>query len=233
MKKLVGILLVFVFFSSFLSVNASVVKEERKVGSFSGVSSCCGIEVYITEGSSSTIRVEADNAIINDIVTKVKGGVLDISIKSDIFNNRRIQGKMKVYVSAKNLSSIHASSSSKIIGSGKFKGENVEIRASSAGDIILDITAEKITCKVSSGANATVKGSASYANISASSGSNAKMKEMVVNKADVSASSGSDVEIWVKENIKARASSGSSISYYGSPARSDVSSSSGANIKKK
>lgn len=233
MKKIIGVLLVITFLSSCLNINANIVEEERTVGSFSGVSSCCGIDVYITEGSSSTIRVQADNAIINDIVTKVKDGVLDISLKNNTFNKKLMKGKMVVYISAKDLSSIHASSSSKIKGSGKFRGKDVAIHASSAGEIALELTAENITCKVSSGANVTVKGTASYANISASSGSDARMKEMIVNRADVSTSSGSDAKIWVKENIKARASSGSSISYYGNPTDKDVSSSSGASIRAK
>ncbi len=234
MKKIIGVVLLCgVLFSSCL-FSGNIVEEERTVEAFTGIKSCCGIDVYIAEGNSSTIRVEADDAIIDNIVTEVTDSVLNISYRNDT-NEKFSWGmkKMSVYVTAQDLTLIDASSASDVRSEGELNAKDIEINANSAADIFLELEAENVTCRANSGSDITLIGTASSANISAASGANIRMKEMIVNKAVVDASSGSDVDIWVKEEIEANASSGSDINYYGNPPHAKVSPSSGADIRKK
>jgi len=232
MKKLHIILVLCCLITT--SIYAQNVTQERNINSFSGIKVCCGIDLYLSEGTSSILKITANPDVIDRVLTEVKGGVLNVSVKNDPdrrFNNN--QGGIKVYVSANNLNLIEASSGSDIKGQTKINAKEIKLSASSSGDITLDLYATHIIGNASSGSDIKVTGSATSAKLSASSGSDIKMKGMSVLIADVKASSGSDIEITVKEEINAKASSGSDIEYYGNPTRVNVSSSSGGSIKRK
>lgn len=233
MKKSNIVLLLFCFIT--ISIyGRNIITQERTIGVFSGISVCCGIDVYLSEGSSRTLTVETDAETMERVEAFVDKGVLHISVKkkdSEWF--KRNNNSIAVYVKASNLTYINASSGSDIKGQTDIKAKDIEISAGSAGDIELTLYAVNVKCSAGSGSDIKLKGKATYANISASSGSDILMEDFSVLKADAKASSGSDINITVKEEINAKANSGADIDYYGNPTIVNVSSSSGGSITRK
>ncbi|MDR1056398.1 MAG: DUF2807 domain-containing protein [Prevotellaceae bacterium] len=210
-----------------------VVSEERSVGSFDKINSCCGIDVYITEGTLSTLKVETNyEEMLDEIITRVKDDELEISLKR---NNRKGMRnlKMKVYVSATGLKLIDASSGSDIYSTNQLNTDNIELSASSGADITLDLKADNINCKATSGSDIKLKGTAQFAKLRANSGADIKMRDMTVARADAKASSGSDIVLYVTDELDANASSGADITYYGNPKNVNKRASSRGDITRK
>ncbi|MBP7508227.1 MAG: DUF2807 domain-containing protein [Prolixibacteraceae bacterium] len=206
--------------------DGNVVKETRKVMPFDEIKASAGIDVFIFQGDEEKVLVEADENLMDCIITEVKESTLKCYIDCNI----RHASKINVYVNYKKLNSLSASSGSDISGETLLKTDVLKINVDSGADIKVAVEAKELFCNVSSGAGATIEGTSDYFKGIASSGADIDGKSLTVKTCDLNASSAGDIKVSVTEKVIADASSGGDISYYGNPEIEHVSSSSGGDV---
>lgn len=209
--------------------NRDVVTKDRKAESFTGIKVSSGIDIYLKQGSNESISVEADENLHEYIITEVKNNVLNVYTDANIRDAER----KRVYVTMREVNSVSASSAGDVIGETPIKTDRLELSASSAGDIKLEVTAKEIKLDISSSGDITLTGVAETLDGSLSSAGNLNAFDLKVREADISASSAGDADINVSEKITARASSAGDINYIGNPKFIDAHSSSAGSIHKR
>ncbi len=210
--------------------NNDVVTKERKTESFTGVKVSTGIDVYLTQGNNDgTLSVEADENLHEYIITEVKNDVLHVYTDANI---RKAERK-RVYVTMKEVNSVRTSSAGDVIGQSAVKTDKLELSASSAGDIKLEVYANDIEVDISSSGDITLSGEADMLNADLSSAGDLNAYNLKAREADISVSSAGDADIYVTEKINARASSAGDINYKGDPKFIDVHTSSAGGIHKR
>jgi hypothetical protein len=209
--------------------DGDVVKKERTASSFNGLRVSTGIDVYLKQADKESIAVEADENLHEYILTEVKDGVLHVYTDANIR-----EAKMKrVYVTMKDITSLRTSSAGDIIGETPVKVTDIEISASSAGNIRLEVYARTIEVNISSSGDVSLSGESGTLKADLSSAGDLEAYNLKVNEADVSASSAGDARINVSQKITARASSAGDISFQGDPKYVDAHSSSAGGIHRK
>lgn len=223
-------------------------EETRSLSSFSKVSTHEGIVVYLEEGNREEARIVSDNIDLEDILTDVSGSTLKIHLDGNNYRNVDVE----VYVTYKSLTALRASSAGSIIAkdrietSGDFdvdvssagdvsatiKADELSIDASSAGDAKLEVDVDEIDAEVSSSGDIEITGTARYQDVQASSSGDYDAYDVVCEEVEAGVSSGGSIKVNVTSKIDARASSGGSVRYKGSPKYVDVSSSSGGSVRK-
>jgi len=209
--------------------NNDVVTKKRKAASFTGVRVSTGIDVHLRQGNNETLSVEADENLHEYIITEVRQGVLHVYTDANI---RKAERK-RVYVTMKEVESIKTSSAGDVVGETPIKCDRLELSASSAGDIKLEISAKELKVNISSSGDITLSGEADILDADLSSAGDLNAVNLEVREADVSASSAGDADINVSERLRARASSAGDINYRGNPQYVDSHSSSGGGIRKR
>jgi hypothetical protein len=209
--------------------NGKVVKEERNLSGFEAITVSNGIDVQITQDTFEKVVVEADENIQKVLKTVVSGGKLKIYLEEGVYHAE----KMKVHVTLKQLKSLEGNSGSDVKSANGIKSENLKIHASSGSEVKMEVLCGQLTLESSSGSELTVSGTAQWLKASSSSGSELKAAKLVAEKGDVSASSGSDLDVTVTKEVKAHASSGSDVNVYGNPPVRDTSKSSGGDVSYK
>lgn len=209
--------------------NNHVVKKEREAGKFTGLRVSSGIDAYLKQGNDESIAVEADENLHEYIITEIRDGVLHIYTEANI---REAEMK-RVYVTMKEISSLKTTSAGDIIGETPVKTDNLELSASSAGDIKLEVLVKEIEADISSSGDVTLNGEADILNADLSSAGDLNAYGLEVREADVSVSSAGDADISVSERLKARASSAGDINYRGNPKYVDAHSSSAGGVHRK
>lgn len=212
-----------------VSGNGNVTKETRKVETFDGIKASAGINVFLFQGNEEKVVVEADENLHDCIITEVKGSTLHCYIDCNVHFSR----EMNVYVNYKMLNKINASSGSDVSGETVLKTDLLNIDVSSGADVKIEVDAQTVYCDVSSGSDATIKGKAEHFQGSASSGADIKANELTVKTCDVNASSAGDIRITTTQRIKASASSGGDITYYGNPESEHIDESSGGDVSRR
>jgi hypothetical protein len=89
--------------------------ENRKAKNFSAIKVSAGIDLYLTMGETESVKIVADDDIIDNIVTEVKDGTLRIYMKKGNWFNWGGNKTRKAYVSVKELNRLDASSGSDVI----------------------------------------------------------------------------------------------------------------------
>ena len=209
--------------------NRIVVTKERKAESFTGVKVSSGIDVYLKQGSIETISVEADENLHEYIITEVRAGVLNVYTDANI----RFAERKRVNVTMKEVNSVRVASAGDVIGETPIKTDRLELSASSAGDIKLEVNAKELKLDISSSGDITLTGEAETLDCNLSSAGDLNAFDLKVREANISASSAGDADINVSEKITARASSAGDINYMGNPKYIDVHSSSAGSIKRR
>lgn len=210
--------------------NGNVVKETRTVNeSFSKIKATEGLNVYVTQGNSEGITVEADENLQDLILTEVKDGVLKIHCKEQI---GRASSK-KVNVNFRSITALTSTSGSSVYATNTITSEKLALKSSSGSSMKVKVNANDLSCDSSSGSSLKVSGETITLTAEASSGSNIKAGDLKAESSEVSASSGANLTVNTSKALIAKASSGGGVKYYGNPEMLDTDKSSGGSIRKK
>jgi hypothetical protein len=209
--------------------NGKVVTRERNIENFTGIRVSTGIDVYLKQGNNESLSVEADENIQDFILTEVRGDILNIYTEESIRDAKR----KRVYVTTKEVNSIRTSSAGDVYGESPIKSDRLELSASSAGNIKLEVSAKEIKINISSSGDITISGDTEVLEADLSSAGDLNAYDLTTKEADVSASSAGDADINVSEKLTARASSAGDINYMGNPKYIDAHSSSAGGVHKR
>jgi phage baseplate assembly protein gpV len=193
--------------------------EDRPVSGFHAVESSGSFYVYITQGSTESVKVEAPDDVIKNVLTEVKDGTLHIYTKEkftwkNLFNNK----KVSVYVTVKNIDAISLSGS----GSVTFKdgintSGNASVHVSGSGNISGKLTAKALDASVSGSGNLKLSGSAHDQNVSVSGSGGYSARDFTSSNVSVSVSGSGSASVYASENLNAHVSGSGGVHYGGNP----------------
>ena len=209
--------------------NGNVITEKRIINeSFTKIEVSRGIEVIVEQDSNTAIEVEADDNIIKHITTKVENGVLVISTDESIDSAEAETVRVKTAV----IKGLEASSGSNISSKSTLKGTNIAVKSSSGSEIEATLEYDSVKSESTSGSEITLSGKTLKLQSHSSSGSEINASNLLVNDVIAEASSGSSTTVNPLVSLNAKASSGSSINYRGTPKTISKEENSGGDVTK-
>lgn len=220
--------------ASLLSCTAQAqVKQPRHLTDFQKVQSSGGIDVFLTQGSSTSVVVEAAPEAQAHVVTEVAGGTLKIgweqnySWRNLLSNNR----KVNVYITCPRLTGLSLSGGADAKGESNFSADDFRIDASGGSDVKLQLNAKSLTIQASGGSDVDLAGRVDRQKVDVSGGSDYNGFALRSTTATVSASGGSDANVLVDGELSSSASGGSDIHYKGSARVASSSHSGGGSVR--
>lgn len=211
--------------------NGDITTESRNVnGNFTGIDVCCAIKVELTQASSNSIRVEADENILEYVITEIEGDDLHIHFRKGI--NVRTTKAVKVYVNLAELDEIEASGAAQVMTMGTFNGDELEIDCNSASVVKIDFQGNEVSVDVNSAAIVELEGRSQRIELEASSAGRIDAKEHTASEAEAKANSAAVISIGVTDKLNADANSAASIRYRGNPDKLYTDTNSGGRVKK-
>ena len=220
--------LTLLFLNSFMMPD--VPKEEvRKLDTFSGIGISISADVYYTPGNAHEIKIEGDAKDVEDLITKVEDGFLQVKYPSSW---RVRHSKLTIYITSKELDAVKISGSAKFKSGEPVTADEMEFAVSGSGDIHFEkLNADEVDVKISgSGDIILLNGNSDElsAKISGSGKLNAEAFE--VNEFSASISGSGSVRITAKEELDVRISGSGKVYYHGTPRVNSSSSGSGKTV---
>src|SRR6476620_3109161 len=121
-----------------VSGNGNVITQQRTITDFNAVDLQGGFNVYVSQGNAFDVKVEADENLMEYIVTEKEGDELEVHFKDNY--NIHTSGPVKVYVTAPNYTQLAVSGSGKLISQTKItNASQLGIDISGSGDANLDV----------------------------------------------------------------------------------------------
>ena len=208
-----------------------VITENRTASGFNNVDISGAIDVYVKQDSVSSVKVEADDNILEYIQVHSDGSTLEIYTE----NNIRLKptNKIKVYISNPQYKEIQVSGASSIRCENEItSADAIDIGLSGASDGRLELNAPKISVHLTGASNTSIKGKTKDFEGSASGASEIRGFDLLSENADVDASGASHIEIFASVKIDGQSSGASSVAYKGN-AQSSVEKSGASSVNKK
>ena len=209
--------------------NGNVVKEDRIISdNFNSIEVSRGMDVYLTQGNTVGILVEADENLHDIIITEVEYNILKIYADENISSSKA----KKVFVNFKDIQNIKSTSGSDVYSTNLIKTESIKLSTTSGSDMELELEADVIECESTSGSDLRLAGTANKLYAKATSGSDIKARDLRVGYCKASATSGAGITLNASEELYAKATSGGDIKYYGNPEKITKKDGTSGNISK-
>lgn len=206
--------------------SGNIVKEERKLNSFTNVSVKTGIDCEIKQAADFQVTVEADDNVIKEIKTRVENGTL--VIESDFNSFYNVTKKVTVYMPI--ISNLESTSGSTLKSLNTLIGTNISLKSSSGSSMDATVESDTISLETSSGSEQNIKGKALKLYATSSSGSTIDADEVIANDVAAQSTSGSSIDVNPIVSLDGKASSGSSIHYKNNPKKVNKEESSGGSV---
>ncbi|MBD1392512.1 DUF2807 domain-containing protein [Mucilaginibacter sp. ZB1P21] len=150
------------------NTNKSFGSEDRHLSGFNAVSVAGSFDVYITQGSSESVKVEAPDDVIDRIVTEVEGGVLKIYNKKNNGMTWNWNGNKKivVYVSIKDVNMVSLAGSGDVYFKGGLHAPSLKLKLAGSGDLTGKVDVRSLESSLSGSGDITISGRAESSSVS-------------------------------------------------------------------
>ncbi|MCR6719977.1 MAG: DUF2807 domain-containing protein [Chitinophagaceae bacterium] len=193
--------------------NGNVVTETHDLTGFTEISVGGAIDLYISQGSSYSIKVVTDENLHEFVSIRKDGDELEIRPE----HNMNLNGSsgIKVYVTCPTIHKLGASGASDIVAETALQGGELSIDLSGASSAKVELDYTDVDLELSGASSAELRGNAKRIAIEGSGASEVKAMDLTTADADVDISGASNVSIFVTESLKAEASGASEIVHSG------------------
>ena len=191
-----------------------IISDTRSVSGFHSIEVSGAIDVYIRQDSSTSIKVEADDNLLQYIEVYTDNSTLIIRTQHRIW--LKPTNKIKVYVSNPLYRELEVSGASSILSENEITSdETLRVGLSGASDAKLEFNAPRISVDISGASDLTIRGRTKDLDAGASGASEIKCFDLLAENADVEASGASSAEVYASVKLVGSASGASNIKYKG------------------
>lgn len=209
-------------------------QKTRSASGFNGIQVSHGIDLYLTQSSAESLRLEAKGVEEDEVVSEVKEGVLVLRINRESgIGSWGKNRSVKAYVSFKTLEKLRAGGGSDVYTQGTLNVGDLSVDLGGGSDARMDLKANHFSISAGGGSDADLSGSAHVFDVSASGGSDIKATDFKADVVRVKASGGSDAHVYATKEISAEASGGSDIYYAGGAKTVSVRKSGGSDVTRR
>lgn len=142
---------------------------DRHLSGFNGINVAGSFDVFITQGATESVKVEAPSNVIDKILTEVNGGILKIYSKHDNFNWGNWWGnhkKIAIYVTTKDLNAISLTGSGDVSFREGFTTNILRLRISGSGDMSGKLQVKTLESSISGSGDMKLSGRAESSTVS-------------------------------------------------------------------
>lgn len=206
--------------------SGSMTTEYRQAPDFNKVYLKGNIDVFLSQDTTFSVRVEAGENLIDYIETNVVNGEMIIH---EANNNLANTKPIKVYINADSLDNIV------LEGSGNFDGNNIlsnnlSVLLTGSGNMNINTTAPTVNFNLKGSGDAYILGNTNNLNLLLQGSGEVNAKFLQAHVATVTINGSGDAIVTVLDTLSAVVNGSGDIDYYGSPSSVSASENGSGNI---
>lgn len=195
-----------------------IISQTREVSGFDSIEVSYPAEVSVSQGSSESVTVEADDNFLPGLKTEVRNKTLRIFY--EVQNNKRVNASKPIQITivVKELKDVDFESAGKLTLTG-LETDDLSVSVSGAADLKLEkINARNLSVNLSGAGSMSASGTADDLRLDISGFGSYNGKEMHSQTANVTLSGAGSATVWVDDELDAQISGAGSVDYYGDAA---------------
>ncbi|MBI5913886.1 MAG: DUF2807 domain-containing protein [Bacteroidetes bacterium] len=189
--------------------------------SFNGIAMTISGDVYLRQGGTQSVKIEAQQNIIDNLKKEVKDGVWKIGFNKNVRDHESI----KIWVTVPDLKSVAVSGSGSIIGENAFSSlGDLSLAISGSGDIKLESNSNALDVAISGSGDMELSGSTGNSNMKISGSGDISAFGLSTKSCTVKISGSGDSSVSVSDQLEVAIAGSGDVYYKGRPSvRSKIS----------
>jgi Putative auto-transporter adhesin, head GIN domain len=211
--------------------NGNTTTQERTPGSFTEIEQRGSYDIYLTQGSASTVKIEAEDNLIGYIETEVNGSKLKIRTQ-DGFNLKPTHG-IKIYITSPAFNSISSAGSGNIYSQGVIKNSSkIECETTGSADMELSVDAPEIKTQVTGSGDIKINGSTGKFTVGITGSGDVKAAELKAEDAKVNITGSGNAEVFASVKLDVSVAGSGDVKYKGNAPQINTSMHGSGSLKK-
>ena len=196
--------------------SGKIVTEKRDVSDFDAVEVSYPAEVFIKQGNTESLEIQADDNLLPNLKTQVRNGKLEIFYRREDGKHVNPTKTPRITIVVKDLSDVDFNSAGELTIE-KLRTDNLDVSLSGAGNLNLeDVQLKGLGVSLSGAGSMTASGTAEDLDMNISGFGDFKGGDLHSQVARVDISGAGSATVWVDDDLTAGISGAGSIDYYGS-----------------
>jgi len=197
--------------------SGNVTTQTREVKDFDSIEVSYPAEVYVTQGTSESLKIEAEDNVLEGLQTRVRNGVLEIFYKVEEGKAVRPTKTPVITIVVKDLDEVDFESAGSIELTG-IETESLTVSVSGAGELKLkEIDVKDLAVNLSGAGSMSASGTTNTLDVNISGFGDFGGRNLHSQDASVNISGAGSATVAVDDQLDATISGAGSINYYGSP----------------
>ena len=197
--------------------SGDVITQTRSVPSFHTVAYHGSGEVYLTQGSTDSVKITAEDNVLEYLVTTVDDGTLDIYM--DEYETVIPTEVIKVHITVDDLKKVELSGGAILKGENTITSNTLKIEVSGSSDeITLDVDCNELETVVSGGATMQLSGTADEHTSKVSGTADVNAFDLITERTAITISGIADYDVYASSRLDVFISGSGQVYYKGSPA---------------
>jgi hypothetical protein len=191
------------------------VTESRDIGTFTQVETSGSLKIVLSQDSTSSVRILADDNIQEEIQTRLSGNTLKI----DIDGNFCDAGPVTIYLSSKDYQKIESSGSVEVLSEGKLNLNELDLELHGSSKVMLDLNVKSLRTSSSGSSEIVLKGQAGTHDLDMTGSSSVEALDFVVGEYQINSTGASKSRINVLNSLEVNSRGASEVEYKGKPSK--------------
>lgn len=190
--------------------------ESVAIGDVEALEVGSAIDVAVTVGKEPGLELQGTRSALRRTEARTRGDTLVLTQRWSLWSWGA--GRVEAELTVPDLSVVRASGASDVSVVGALTSDDVvEVTASGSSDVVAQAHAPTANVRASGSSRVALDGEVEVLRGSASGSSDLELAELLADRAEVVASGSSDARVHVRDDLRARASGSSQVSYTGDP----------------
>lgn len=172
--------------------------------------------VYVKLGDEQSVRIEADDDVVDNVVTEVYGNELVITIEG-AFPEWIVDPKIEIFIVMKEIKGFELTGVGKISSEGVLKTTDLELRNAGLGSIFLQIEADDIITRLDGLGQISLEGTAKSNNITIKGAGKVDSKYLETKEAKILSSGFGACTVYATEELDVKITGLGKVRYRGNP----------------
>jgi hypothetical protein len=199
--------------------NLDNITEDRHISGFNAVNVAGSFDVYIVQGATESVKVDAPDDIIHYIMTEVNDGTLKIYNKEHtngigLFNNHK---KIIVYVSIKDVNGISLSGSGNVYFKEGITANTLHLGVTGSGNLTGKLTAKSLESVVTGSGDLTISGNADDSKIKVTGSGKFSARNLTTTNTQAHVTGSGDANVNAANSLEASVTGSGGVHYGGNP----------------
>lgn len=201
--------------------NGNTVTKTRTVSEYDQVALTGSMDVRLVAGQEGSLKVQAEENLIQYITTEVRGGKLEIAVEKGYSLEPSGNRDIVITVPFRDLDGVHLTGSGDVSATDMIKSENFETKLTGSGDIKLALTAKNARASITGSGDMELRGSAEDFNCKVTGSGDINASDFKCDRVDATVTGSGDITVYVTEELRASVPGSGDIKYRGNPKKED------------